>query len=232
MKPKKPNAELVWKQFEDLLAPRLHLSPKERAVYSHLLRQTRLEGKSSLRFSIRWLSRNLGLGHDLVRRALRRLVRKGALKLLERSKRGHVVHVRLPDEIRGVRPNKTEVRAARLPRRANLEEIDFMKTPALREAIHARERGACFYCLRRISGRKRCLDHVLPQAQLEFNSYRNLVSCCVECNSWKGERSAPDFLRWLYRQDRLTAAELGDGLRALKRLAAGKLRPELPENGK
>ena len=227
MQTKKPDAELVWKQFEDLLAPRLHLSAKERAVYSHLFRHTRLEGKSSLRFSIRWLARNLGLGTDSVRKALRRLVRKGVLKLLERSKTGHVALVRLPEEIRGARPTKTEVRAARLPRPASLEVIDFMKTPALREAIHAREGGACFYCLRRVSGRKRCLDHVVPQAQREFNSYRNLVSSCVECNSWKGERSAPNFLRWLYRQDRLTAVELTQRFRALKRLAAGKLRPRI-----
>lgn len=229
MKTKKPNAELVWKQFEDLLAPRLRLCAVERAVYSHLLRHTRLEGKSRLHFSMRWLSRNLGLGHDSVRKALRRLVAKGVLKLLERSKAGHIVHVRLPEEIRGARLRNTEVcDLARLPRRASLEEINFLKTPALREAIHARESGACFYCLRRISGRRRCLDHVVPQALRECNSYRNLVSCCVECNTWKGERPAQDFLRWLYRQDRLTAVELTQRFRALKRLAAAKLRPVLP----
>ena len=191
MKTKKPNAELVWKQFEDLLAPRLHLSPKERAVYSHLFRHTCLEGKANLSFSIRWLARNLGLGQHSARKALRRLVTRGVVKLLERSKVGHVVQVRLPDEIRDARPNKGERSAPdSLPRRANLEEMDFLKTPALREAIHARERGACFYCLCQIRRRRRCLDHVVPQAQREFNSYRNLVSCCVECNSWKGERSA------------------------------------------
>ena len=190
MKTTKPNAELVWIQFEDLLAPRLHLSPSERAVYSHLFRHSRLEGKSSLRFSIRWLARNLGFGGDSLRRALRRIVRKGVVKLLERSKAGHIVHVRLPDEIRGARPNKTEVRAAaRLPRRANLEEIDFLKTPALREAIHAREGGVCFYCLRRVSGRRRCLDHVVPQAQQGFNSYRNLVSAVSSATP--GRASAP-----------------------------------------
>lgn len=233
MKTKKPDAELVWKQFEDLLAPRLHLSPKERVVYSHLFRHTRLEGKSSLRFSIPWMARNLGFGGDSVRKALRRLVAKGVLKLLERSKTGHVVHVRLPEEIRGALPSRAELSAAaRLPRREKLEEIDFLKSPALREAIHARERGACFYCLRQISGRKRCIDHVMPQALREFNSYRNLVSCCVECNSWKGAHPATDFLRWLYRQDRLTAVELTQRFRALKRLAAGRLRPKLPENGK
>jgi len=60
------------------------------------------------------------------------------------------------------------------------------------------------------------------------NSYRNLVSCCLECNSHKGDRPAADFLRTLYRQGRLTPAELDARFRALKDLAAGKLRPSLP----
>jgi hypothetical protein len=45
----------VWKQFEDLLIPGLRLSIIERAVYSHLLRHSRLEGKQRLQFSIDWL---------------------------------------------------------------------------------------------------------------------------------------------------------------------------------
>jgi hypothetical protein len=47
----------------------------------------------------------------------------------------------------------------------------------------------------------------------------------MECNTRKGDRPAPDFLRTLYRQGRLTPAELDGRLRALKDLAAGKLRP-------
>src|SRR5260370_34938173 len=64
------------------------------------------------------------------------------------------------------------------------------------------------------------------------NSYRNLVSCCIECNTRKGDLPPPDFLRTLYRLGRLTAAELDARLRALKDRAAGKLRPALPENAK
>ncbi len=60
------------------------------------------------------------------------------------------------------------------------------------------------------------------------NSYRNLVSCCLECNSLKGDRFAEDFLRWLYRERRLTPLELSARLRALDALASGKLRPSLP----
>jgi hypothetical protein len=51
------------------------------------------------------------------------------------------------------------------------------------------------------------------------------VSCCLECNSNKGERQAKDFLRGLYREHRLSTADLADRLRALNALAAGKLRP-------
>jgi 5-methylcytosine-specific restriction endonuclease McrA len=52
------------------------------------------------------------------------------------------------------------------------------------------------------------LDHAVPQARLGCNSYRNLVSSCIGCNSQKGEKSADDFLRRLDRERRLTATEL------------------------
>jgi 5-methylcytosine-specific restriction endonuclease McrA len=233
MKNKKPNAELVWKQLEDLLAPRLRLSLIDRTVYSHLLRHSRLEGKLRLRFSIRWLGRNIRASTGSVRAGVRRLVAQGALRLVQRSKLGHVVEVRLPDEIRTVRLNRIESRAAAKEEEvgaraaANLEEADFLRSMALRKAIHARERNQCFYCLRRTTPTVQCLDHVVPQARLGRNSYRNLVSSCMECNAQKGEKPADDFLRRLYRERRLTATELAARLRALDDLASGKLRPSL-----
>jgi 5-methylcytosine-specific restriction endonuclease McrA len=228
MKPKKPNAELVCKQFEDALAPRLRLSTTDRAVYYHLLRHSRFEGKSRVHFSIIWLARNLGLTEETVRAALRRLVQHRALRLVERSKSGHVMDVRLPEEVPGARLSRAQTRVAvPSPDCGNLEEIDFMRTPELRQAIHARDGGVCFYCIRRIGPQMQCLDHVIPRAQLGPNSYRNLVSCCRECNSRKGERPAADFLRSLYREGRVTGAELIGALQSLNDLAAGNLRPIL-----
>ncbi len=226
MKISKINAILIWKQLEDVLVPRLGLNVVERAVYSHLLRHSRLEARLRLRFSILWLARGTRLSAGSVRLAVRHLVAKGALRLVERTKAGHVVEVRLPGEIRAVRTDRIAARnPARLQRAANLEETDFLQTKARREAIHARERGQCFYCLRRLSAHARCLDHVLPRVRTGSNSYRNLVSSCAECNSQKGENTAGDFLRLLYRDGRLTAAELTGRLRALEALAAGKFRP-------
>jgi hypothetical protein len=173
----------------------------------------------------------LGLSIGAARQAVRRLDELGALRVLERSKSGHLAEMRLPEKIRAIRPGKNgalvATEAAGQPPAPTLETTDFLKTWALRKAIHDRERGACFYCLRRTPANVRCLDHVVPRVRFGRNSYRNLVSCCIECNSRKGDRPVPDFLRTLYRQGRLTPAELDTRLRALKDLAAGKLCPSL-----
>jgi len=233
MKAKKPNAELVWKQLEDLLAPRLRLSTTDRTVYSHLLRHSRLEGKLRLRFSILGLARDIGLTAVPVRKALRRLAVHGVLRIVQRSKAGHLVEVRLPGEIRAVRLSRIESRTTAQGETAsahaaiNLEEADFLKNVTLRKSIHARERGQCFYCLRSTAPSVRCLDHVVPLVRAGRNSYRNLVSSCMECNAQKGEKPADDFFRRLYRERRLTAAELAARLRALDALASGKLRPSI-----
>jgi len=89
MKNKKLNATQIWKQFEDIVVPRLRLNIVDRAVYSHLLRHSRLEGKVRLQFSIPWLARAARLTSNPVRHSVRRLVEHGALRLVERSKVGH-----------------------------------------------------------------------------------------------------------------------------------------------
>lgn len=133
--------------------------------------------------------------------------------------------MRLPEQIRALRPGKNGASPADGdPPGSTLEATDFLSTWALRKTIHDRERGGRFYCLRRTPAHVKSLDHVVvPRARFGRNSYRNRVSCCIECNTRKGDRPAPDFLRTLYRQGRLTPAELDGRLRALRALAAGKL---------
>jgi len=259
MKRKKPDTTLLWKQLEDVLYPRLGFSITDRAVYSYLFRHSRLEGRLQLHCSMPWLARGIGISTGPVRESVRRLIALGPLRLIHRSKSGHILEVRLPDEMRvypelrgAARTGKDLIFSRPSPARRvlggslatrrfpngasrsanppvnppiNLEDLDFLKTRALRQSIHLRERGHCFYCLRRTDPRIQVLDHVVPRAKRGGNSYRNLVSCCLECNSLKGERSAPDFLRWLFRDRRLTASEMHAGLRALDALAAGKLPP-------
>jgi hypothetical protein len=223
---KEVDAKFLWKQVEDVLVPRLRLPVIDHVVYLHLLRHSHLEGKRRLHFSILWLSRNMNLTMRPTRDAVRRLAAQGVLRLLERNSRaGHVVEVRLPDAVRGMRAAAV-VRAREAARKvatSDIEKLDFLRTLELRRAIHARERGRCFYCLRRIV--PLCLDHVVPRARVACNSYRNLVSACMECNAQKRDRPAEQYLLWLFRERRLGADELRGRFEALEMLAAGKLRP-------
>jgi 5-methylcytosine-specific restriction endonuclease McrA len=228
MSTKKPNAEQVWKQFEDYLAPRLGMSAIDRVVYSHLVRHSRLEGKLRLQFSILWLARGTRVCHNAVREAVRRLIGHRVLRLVQRSTAGHVVEVRIPNEVRAARPRQVARRAESRTRAFDLDSLDFLKSAELRRAIHAREGGRCFYCLSRVTPATRCLDHVVPLVKFGDNSWRNLVSCCHECNSKKKDLGAADFLRWVRRERRLSDVELAARFRALDALAAGKLRPPLP----
>jgi len=225
MKEKKIDAIEVWKEL-DALAPRLGLSVIDRTVYLHLLRLTHVEGRRRVRFSILGIAPHLGLSGGPVREAVRRLLEKGALRLIERSNIGHLVEVRLPGEVRVPGGSRTGTGGRdKLPGGAKLEEADFLRTGALRRAIHAREGGACFYCLRRTPSRAHCLDHVVPLMEGGSNSYRNLVSCCMGCNSEKRVQAAADFLRRLYREGRLSKEDLSARLLAVQALGAGKLRP-------
>src|SRR6266571_3057739 len=103
---KKLNVKLLWMQFEDVLAPRLGLTVWDRAVYSYLLRHSLVVGKLRLHFAVLSVARDLGLSNGPVRQAVRRFDELGALRVLERSKTGHLVEMRLPEQIRALRPDK------------------------------------------------------------------------------------------------------------------------------
>jgi 5-methylcytosine-specific restriction endonuclease McrA len=228
------DAKFLWKQVEDVVVPRLRLSVIDHVVYMHLLRHSHMEGKRRLRFSIPWLAQNINLSTCPTRDAVRRLAACGVLRLVERSKQGHVAEVRLPEEVRGVRVQaRAAARAREAARvdRSDIEQVDFVRTIELRRTIHARERGRCFYCLRRIPSRLECLDHVVPRVRVGCNSYRNLVSACMECNAQKGEQPAEEFLRWLFREHRLGAAELRGRFEALELLAGREAQADASEWG-
>jgi hypothetical protein len=179
---KKLSAKLLWIQFEDVLAPRLGLTVKERAVYSYLLRHSLVVGKLRLQFAVMSLARTLGLSIGAARHAVRRLDELGTLRVLKRSKTGHLAEMRLPEKIRAVRPGK------------NGASIVVGATGAM---------GAVGMGAMGDAGEP-------PALTLETTDF---------LKTWA--------LRTLYRLGRLTPAELDARLRALKDLAAGKLRPLL-----
>lgn len=58
-----------------------------------------------------------------------------------------------------------------------------------RRNIHARDRGRCHYCGKRVSNADITVDHVVPRSLGGRDTWDNLVTACVPCNSRKGGRT-------------------------------------------
>ena len=70
-------------------------------------------------------------------------------------------------------------------------QLPFRKVPLTRHNIFRRDDGKCVYC-----GSKNTLtlDHVTPKSKGGPNTWKNLVTCCGECNVKKGDMYVDDFL--------------------------------------
>ncbi|MGO9607061.1 MAG: HNH endonuclease [Candidatus Binataceae bacterium] len=213
----------TFKDIEDRLMAALELDAHERALYYHLARHTRAEGKKAALFSIARLGNRLGMSDSLVRDRIRSLHKKGCIKIEERSKEGHHIRVLLPDEIEGLQ----NIDVPGDP--VDIEAIDFFSDPRMGDVLLKREGARCFYCLRHLHSNW-VRDHVVPLVDGGSNSYRNLVACCHECNAVKQTSSAEDFLRALYRRGLLDGLEFDARRVALEQLKTGRLLPEIPDD--
>jgi len=160
------------------------------------------------------LARATGLCPTTVRHYVGSLARTPCVKVLERGESGLLLEVRAPEEISklemmcGASVTQTQARA----RRAR----NHFRDPSVREMVCKRDKGRCFYCLRRLRAGVLELDHVVPLAHGGDNSAKNAVACCHECNCAKGEGTAEEFLRKLFRQGALSQTELTQRMGALK----------------
>ncbi len=196
--------------MEDVLFPALRLSTHERALYVHLLRHSRLEGRRTVRVSRNDLACASGLCASTARHYLRTLARKQVVRFLERSGRGCLLEILLPDEITAglahSPASKELVFATRDVARDSAGQprawprTDHFRSPHFRARILKRDSGQCFYCLRPLRPGEWTLDHVNPVSRGGSDSAANVVATCVPCNWEKGSSSAEDFLRSLRRK--------------------------------
>jgi len=222
----------IFADAEDRLFPSLRLTTHERALYYHLLRHSRFDGRASVTRTKQQLADALDLAPTTIRNALRALARAGCIRIAARlGLRGMQLDIRLPAEI-FLRCHPEESAAADdegsalavqssdssalLPKRGRADGR--FRSPAVRDACFAREGGRCFYCLRALREGAWSLDHVVPLVAGGDDSAANAVAVCHECNCSKGESAAPDFLRSLYRRGLLTAVELESRVKALQSL--------------
>jgi hypothetical protein len=225
------NTDEFLRVFVDHAGPKL--DTYEQAIYLYLVRRTHLDGltailvpveSASIRTAAGIAKKGARISRDVYRNKLQSLERKEFLSIMGKEYRGTRIRVFLPIEIPGVIP---EIKPADP---TDLEKLDFFTVPENRDAILAREKGRCFYCMVLLNHKNRVIDHIVPHPKGD-NSHRNCVAACLQCNSEKGQVPADDFLRALCRKGRLRADELDSRLDALLLIKDGKAPPIVAPSG-
>jgi len=212
----------IYKDIEDYLIPFLKLDPYERSLYYYLLRQTRLIDKNETIFVITTAPQNVGITDFAARDRLRKMDKKGCIRILEVRRDGLKISVLLPTEIEGCVVEKIQE-----IQQVNIENVDFYNDQQFRETILKREKGECFYCLRKITKENYVLDHLISQLNGGNNSYKNIVASCHGCNSIKSGKNGEDYVRDLYRKRALSQEELEQRLIAIESIKNGEIKPEI-----
>ncbi len=212
-------------EFQDHLAPKL--DTYEQAIYLYVFRHSRLIGLDDVVIGFKSARSRMAMGigehgkpmsEGSAYKKLTSLQAKQALTVIRTEHSGTRLKLFLPDEIPGLLPlPETEGAIA-------LDEMDFFEVPENRLRILEREGRRCFYTLVKLDEENFVAEHVVSRPSGN-NGYRNIVAASREANNRKGSMGAEDFLRLLYREGKLSEAELEDRLLQLKRLKAGDLKP-------
>ena len=97
------DVEATLKQREDHLFAAMKMTLRERSIYYHLFRHTRLVGKETGLFAIDPLAAALDVSSS-IREDLRSLHDRGCIRIEGKSRNGHLIQVLLPLEIPSVVP--------------------------------------------------------------------------------------------------------------------------------
>jgi 5-methylcytosine-specific restriction endonuclease McrA len=77
------------------------------------------------------------------------------------------------------------------------QKTTFKKKPSLsKRKVFERDRNTCGYCEAALNSHNKTIDHVIPVSRGGAkHEYGNVVACCHECNSKKGNKT-PEEMGW------------------------------------
>ena len=186
----------------DYLQPQLF--PIEAAIYWHLFRRAILEnGQQYARISTRGMRQgvvtsNSGQGallsYHSVQEALAGLEKKGVIqKTGETNRKGTLYKIFLPEEIELCQNYKASLSMKAEPSPIDVhQELDYYNVKENRSKVFERDSYKCHYCSKQLTRFTATLDHIQPVSEGGDNSYENLVTACLHCNSRRGSRPVMD----------------------------------------
>lgn len=190
----------------DLLQPQLY--PYEYAIYMYLFKNSIVrQGIQFIRVSTRSLQNGIivsasgqsaSLSYDSVKTSIDGLEKKGAIsKQGDTNREGTLYKVNIPDEIEICQTYLLEIRSKmQSPDLKEIKdnEIDFYNIKENRFKIFERDQYKCAYCGKQLTRFSATLDHIQPVSRGGDNSYDNLKTACLHCNSTRGNKAISEFL--------------------------------------
>jgi 5-methylcytosine-specific restriction endonuclease McrA len=108
---------------------------------------------------------------------------------------------------------KAQRLSARVIRLVNYVKLPIEKIMAnkpSRHMIYSRDNHQCQYCG---SIKNLTIDHVMPRSRGGDNSWSNLVTACMPCNTHKGDRTPEEWGRPLYSKPKAPFNKLELGIK-------------------
>lgn len=192
---------IVIQEIVDDLQPLL--TPYDAAFYWFMFRHSVAKnGSAHIRVSTRNFrtavvksSSNSTISLHKVRGTLRALESIGAIrKEGEPNRDGTPYRVLIPDEIDACRKFRAERQSVESAAEVKPNEIDHYNVKENRIKVYERDEYKCRYCGKQLTRFTCTLDHVKPVTEGGDNSFENLITACLGCNSRKNGRSVGDFL--------------------------------------
>jgi len=182
----------IMRDIIDLLFP--HITPYHAAIYMYLFRHSVLsDGTQLVRASTRGMQegvvksasgKSTGLSQQSVRESLLELEKIGAIqKQGEPNREGTPYRVFLPEEIEICQRAREKLREVPTPVPVKDQDIDYYNIRENRLKIYERDNYKCQHCGKQLTRFTSTLDHVTPISKGGDNSFDNLVTSCLDCNS-------------------------------------------------
>jgi hypothetical protein len=195
----------IMTSIVDFLQPLL--LPYESGIYWYMFRHSILQtGENYLRVSTRGLGKpktviqsssgqSEGLSYKGVQDALMGLEKKGVIKKVgDTNREGTLYQIYLPEEIEICRERMKEVIIEELPVIDPKKEADYYNIKENRFKVFERDSYKCHYCDKQLTRFSSTLDHIQPVSEGGDNSFDNLVTACLHCNSRRGAKPVMDIL--------------------------------------
>ena len=81
--------------------------------------------------------------------------------------------------------------------------------PKTRKAIYLRDGHKCLYCGRTLEdGIQLSLDHLKPWIYFGSDRHTNLITCCRNCNSKRGDKTLNEWYKVLLKEEIATQEEI------------------------